>query len=453
MRKKVLIMGAAGRDFHNFNCVFRDDSRTEVVAFTAAQIPDIAGRWYPPELAGPSYPKGIPIYPESELERRIADLGVEEVVFSYSDISNQDVMALGAIVNAAGADFRLLGADATLLPSSKPVISVCAVRTGCGKSQTTRLIADLLGERGVRAAVIRHPMPYGDLKAQRCERFASLEDLEKFKCTIEEREEYELHIRSGHLLYAGVDYGEILRRAEKEADVILWDGGNNDLPFYRPDFHIVLVDPLRPGHELTYYPSQANVRLADLVLVAKTGHARAEDVLRVEANVRSLNPSAEIFRSESLVTVDDPAAIRGKRVLVVDDGPTLTHGGMAFGAGTVAARQYGAAELVDPRPYAVGSLLEVFEKFPHLKETLPAMGYGTHQVHELRDTIRAVPCDTLIVGTPFDLTSLIHDHRPAVRVHYELDPRTREFLRNRLTSFGRVGFPGGPRPSATAVIR
>jgi len=432
MRKKILIMGAAGRDFHNFNCAFRDNANVEVVAFTAAQIPNISGRKYPSELAGAKYPAGIPIFPEAELERRIRELGVEEVVFAYSDISNQEVMSVAATVNACGADFRLMGAKATMLCSAKPVVSICAVRTGCGKSQTTRMIADLFFERGIKAAVIRHPMPYGDLNAQRCQRFATIADLDTFECTIEEREEYELHIQNGHLLYAGVDYGEILRRAEEEADVILWDGGNNDLPFYRPDFHIVLADPLRPGHEMTYYPSQANVRMADVALVTKAGNAKSEDVLSVEKNLRFLNSHVKIFRSESLVSVEDPSAIRDKRVLVVDDGPTLTHGGMAFGAGTVAARQYGAAELVDPRPYAVGSLRGVFERFPHLKETLPAMGYGRQQVDELRQTIRDVPCDVIVVGTPFDLTRLIGEERPTIRVKYELDSPTREFLKSEI---------------------
>lgn len=434
MAKKVLIMGAAGRDFHNFNVAFRDAPGVEVVAFTAAQIPNIAGRRYPLELAGKRYPEGIPIFPESELEPLVRRLAVDEVVFSYSDVSNQEVMTYGARANAMGADFRLLGTRSTMLSSRKPVISVCAVRTGCGKSQTARALADLLAKRGLKAAVIRHPMPYGDLVAQRCQRFGKLEDLDEFQCTIEEREKYELHIRSGHLLFAGVDYGEILARAEAEADVILWDGGNNDLPFYRPDFHVVLADPLRPGHETLYYPSEANVRLADLVLITKTGSAQSPSIVFVEENIRRMNPGAAILRADSIVTVENPACVRDKRVLVIEDGPTLTHGGMAFGAGTVAAKKYGALEIVDPRPFAAGSLRAVFEAFPHLERALPAMGYGATQIEELGRTIAQVPCDAVLVGTPFDLTRLVRAERPMVRVKYELDAETVRRLDNYLES-------------------
>lgn len=430
-------MGAAGRDFHNFNVAFRGNQEVDVIAFTAAQIPNIAGRVYPRELAGSDYPKGIPIHPESELPKLICSHHIQEVVFSYSDVSNQEVMSHAALVNAAGADFRLLGADSTMLRSRKPVISVCAVRTGCGKSQTARALADLIAERGLKAAVIRHPMPYGDLLAQRCQRFGALTDLADFRCTIEEREEYELHIEKGHLLFAGVDYGEILSHAEEEADVILWDGGKNDLPFYRPNLQIVLADPLRPGHERSYYPSEANVRMADLVLIAKTGSAAPADISLVERNIAKINPRAEIFRSDSIVSVDEPSMIQGKRVLVIEDGPTLTHGGMRFGAGSVAAKRYGALEQVDPKPYAVDSLREVFAKFPHLDRVLPAMGYSAGQLGELRETIRRTPCDAIVVGTPIDLTRLVEDTRPMVRVSYELDDNTISLLRGKVKAFLR----------------
>lgn len=433
--RNVLILGAAGRDFHNFNVCFRDDSTHRVKAFTAAQIPDIAGRRYPAVLAGELYPEGIPIFPEAELTRLVREEHVDEVVFSYSDVSNQTVMSLAALANAAGADFRLLGTQSTWLRSKKPVVAVCAVRTGCGKSQTSRVLADLLAAEGKRVAVVRHPMPYGDLASQRCQRFETVEDLARFHCTIEEREEYELHLQKGHLLFAGVDYGAILEAAERDADVILWDGGNNDLPFYRPDLHITLVDPHRPGHELTYYPSQANLQLADVLLVTKVGTAPRAGIEQVRKNIALYNPKARVIEADSIVEIEDPAAVAGKRVLVVEDGPTLTHGGMAFGAGFVAAQKYGAAEIVDPRPFAVGSIKATLDAFPHLKEVLPAMGYSDRQVRELGETIAAVPCDVVLVGTPFDLGRLLpQSRRPLCRVTYELDRPSRDALAEVLRS-------------------
>jgi predicted GTPase len=423
--KKVIIMGAAGRDFHNFNTFFRDHTQYRVEAFTAFQIPNIAGRIYPPELAGALYPKGIPIYDEAELPDLIRKCGIDEVVFSYSDVSHLHVMHCASLVNSLGADFVLLGAQHTSLKSKRPVIAVCAVRTGCGKSPTSQRIVELLRLRGLKVAVIRHPMPYGaDLNEQRCQRFAAYEDLERYHCTIEEREEYELHIQQGNILYAGVDYGEILRQAESEADVILWDGGNNDTPFYKPDLHIVLVDPHRPGHEVRYHPGETNLRMADVVLVSKSGNATAEGIEEVTANARRLNHKARIVRGDTVLAVENEGLIRGKRVLVVEDGPTLTHGEMTYGAAHVAARRYGAAEIVDPRPYAVGSIRSTFEKYSHLQDILPAMGYGEQQVHDLQATIDAVPCDLVLVGTPFDLARLIHTSRPMLRVIYKLDAGT-----------------------------
>lgn len=424
-RTNVIIMGAAGRDFHDFNVAFRDRAEYRVVAFTAAQIPDIAGRVYPPELAGELYPTGIPIAEESELERLIRSEHVDEVVFAYSDVANDEVMRKAAIASAAGASFRLLGARSTMLTSRLPVISIGASRTGCGKSQTARALADGLAARGLTAAVIRHPMPYGDLRAQRSQRFVSLADLDRHHCTVEEREEYEQHLRNGHLLFAGVDYAEILERAELEADVVLWDGGNNDTPFYRPDLHLMLVDPHRPGHELSYHPSLANLLLADVVLVAKTGTAPAEGIRLVEANVARWNPKARLLEADSVISVSDASLIRGKRVLVVEDGPTITHGGMPSGAGLVAATLHGAAEIVDPRPYVEGSLRDTFETFRHIGPVLPAMGYGDRQVRELEAAIARVPCDAVVVGTPFDLGRLLREApRPLVRVTYALDERT-----------------------------
>jgi len=390
-KDRVIIMGAAGRDFHNFNVYFRGNKAYEVVAFTATQIPNIEGRIYPPELAGPGYPDGIPIYPESKLTELIKELDIDQVVFGYSDVSHAYVMHRASMVLAAGADFRLMGWKETMLKAQKPVVSICAVRTGSGKSQTTRRVSDILREMGKKVVVVRHPMPYGDLRKQICQRFASYEHLDRHKCTIEEREEYEPHIDRGVVVYAGVDYEKILREAEQEAEIILWDGGNNDLPFYKPDLHIVVTDPHRAGHELAYHPGEANLRLADVVVINKIDTADLEDVATVRENVRATNPDAVIIEAASPIFVEDPGAIRGKRVLVVEDGPTLTHGEMAYGAGIVAARRFGAAEIVDPRPYAVGSIIETFEKYPQTGPLLPAMGYGERQIEELEETINATP--------------------------------------------------------------
>ncbi len=413
-------MGAAGRDFHNFNAYFRDHPDYEVVAFTAAQIPNIEGRRYPPELAGERYPEGIPIYPEADLAALIQEKAVDQVVFAYSDVAHEYVMHKASRVLAAGADFRLMGAGTTMLTSEKPLVSVCAVRTGCGKSQTTRLVCDVLQERGKQVVVIRHPMPYGDLAAQAVQRFASYEDLDRHDCTIEEREEYEPHIDRGVVVYAGVDYEPILRRAEEEADVIVWDGGNNDLPFYRSDLHIVVADPHRPDHARRYHPGEANLSLADVVLINKVDTADAEGVARVREDIYAVAPDATVIEGASPIFVADPDAVRGKRVLVIEDGPTLTHGGMAYGAGVVAARRFGAAELVDPRPYAVGSIAETFEAYPHVENLLPAMGYGEKQVTELEETINAVDCDLVLAATPIDLRRLIDVRHPVDRVRYEL---------------------------------
>ncbi len=446
--RKIVIMGAAGRDFHNFNVCFRDNPLYRVEGFTAFQIPGIAGRRYPEELAGPNYPGGIPIYEESRLPDLIRDNGVDEVVFSYSDISHLDVMHRASLVNALGADFRLLGAHSTMLESRKPVVSVCAVRTGCGKSQTSRCITDLLKKKGKSVVVVRHPMPYGDLNAQRCQRYEVLDDLDKNQCTIEEREEYESHIQNGHILYAGVDYGEILRRAEQEADIILWDGGNNDTPFYRSDLHIVLVDAHRPGHEIRYYPGEANLRMAQIVLISKVGNAKPEWIEEVTVNVKALNPEALLIRADSVVSVPDEKTIRGKRVLVIEDGPTLTHGDMTYGAAHVAAQRFGAAAIVDPRPYAVGSIRQTYEKYRHLTDVLPAMGYGRQQIQDLKATIEAVPCDLVLVGTPLDLGRLIRTDRPMMRVSYSLDEATSEKLDEILGKFiistgeGRKSYEG-----------
>ncbi|UCF37180.1 MAG: GTPase [Acidobacteriota bacterium] len=432
---RVIIMGAAGRDFHNFNTHFRGNGAERVVAFTAYQIPGIAGRTYPAELAGPRYPEGIPIYDESELPRLIRDLAADEVVFAYSDVAHEEVMHRAALVNSCGADFRLLGNRHSQIKSTKPLLSVGAIRTGCGKSQTSRRIAQLLHDRGKNVVVIRHPMPYGDLLAQRCQRFATLEDLDLHECTIEEREEYEEHIQMGHTVYAGVDYEAIIRSAEKEADVILWDGGNNDTPFYESGLHIVLVDPLRPGHEVRYHPGETNLRMADVILVSKISSATSEDIAAVKATAAALNPGAQIIESDSVISANHSAQIRGKRVLVVEDGPTLTHGEMSYGAGHVAARKFGASEIVDPRPYAVGSIRDTFAKYPHVSEVLPAMGYGDTQVEELRQSINAVPCDLVLVGTPFDLGRLIKCDKPLVRVRYEMDQQGTEALSKLLDRF------------------
>lgn len=419
-QRKILILGAAGRDFHNFNTVYRDDDSVQVVAFTATQIPDIDGRRYPAELAGKNYPEGIPIVDESEMPELIKTHGIDEVVFSYSDVPYNRVMNLSSIAMAGGADFKLLGDPRTMVVSSKPVISVCAVRTGCGKSQTTRRVADLLKERGVKLVAVRHPMPYGDLAAQRVQRYAEPADLLKHKCTIEEIEEYEPHIATGTIIYAGVDYEAILRDAEKEADVVLWDGGNNDLPFYKPDLEIVVTDPLRPGNELTYFPGEANLRRADVVIINKIDTAPAEAIETVRSNIREVNPNAVIIDAASPVSVTDPMAVRGKRVLVVEDGPTLTHGEMKFGAGVIAALHYGAGELIDPRPFAVGSIAETFEKYPDTGTILPAMGYGDQQMADLKATIDACDADLVIIGTPIDLTRYVKFNKPSVRVGYDL---------------------------------
>ncbi len=419
-RIPTIIMGAAGRDFHNFNVVYRDDARYEVVAFTAAQIPNISDRRYPPSLAGPLYPEGIPIFPESDLDVLIAQHRVREVVFAYSDVSYAYLMERSSIVNAGGADFRLLGAEATMLRARKPVVSICAVRTGSGKSQTTRRVAALLRAANRTVAVVRHPMPYGDLTTQRVQRFASLADLERHHCTIEEIEEYEPHLAAGTPVYAGVDYGEILETAQKDVDVILWDGGNNDLPFYRPTLHIVLADALRVGNELTYYPGEANLRMADVIVINKIDSADVDAVQRLRTNIRRVNPHATMVEAASPITVDRADLIAGKRVLVIEDGPTLTHGGMRFGAGTVAAHKYGARELVDPRPFAAGSIAETFRQYPDIERLLPAMGYGDRQVLELQQTINQTPCDVVVVGTPIDLNRLITIDTPTVRVRYEL---------------------------------
>ena len=427
-KTRVLIMGAAGRDFHNFNLVYRHSARHKVVAFTAAQIPDIACRRYPPELAGELYPGGIPVESEADLEELIETLNVNQVVFSYSDVSHNYVMDRASLAIACGADFVLLGARDTMLKSTKPVVAVCAVRTGAGKSQTTRRVTRILRGMGLRPVVVRHPMPYGDLLEQAVQRFAEMADLDRYHCTIEEREEYEPHINQGTVVYAGVDYERILRQAETEADIIVWDGGNNDLPFYAPDLHIVVADPHRPGHELLYHPGEANVRMADVVVINKVDTARAEDVALVRENVARLNPRCTIIEAASPIYPEDPAAILDKKVLVIEDGPTLTHGGMSYGAGVVAARRFGARSIVDPRPYAVGSIIETYRTYPGTGNVLPAMGYGDKQVSELAQTIAATPCDLVIIATPIDLRRLIRIDKPSVRVRYELDEQTQPDL-------------------------
>ncbi len=432
---KVLIMGAAGRDFHNFNVCFRQDPRYQVVAFTAAQIPNIAGRLYPPTLAGPLYPEGIPIHAEEQLESLIDVQQVEQVVFAYSDLSHEAVMHKASQVMARGADFRLLGPRATMLASTKPVISVCAVRTGCGKSPAARKIAAILRREGLRVAVVRHPMPYGDLAKQAVQRFADLDDLTRADCTIEEMEEYEPHIVSGDLVYAGVDYERILRQAEAEADVILWDGGNNDWSFFASDLEIVLVDPHRAGHERSYYPGEVNLRRAQVLVLTKLDSAGPEQILALRESLKTYNPSAAVIESSMPISLTDPEAVRGKRVLVVEDGPTLTHGGMSFGAGVLAARKWGAGELVDPRPWAVGSLRRTFADYPHIGPLLPAMGYGSQQVCELEETIRGVECDVVLIATPVDLRRLLQIAQPTRRVTYELEEMGRPTLRDVVRGF------------------
>ena len=419
-RRRTIILGAAGRDFHNFNTVYRGDAAFEVVAFTATQIPGIEGRVYPAVLAGPLYPNGIPIHPEEDLARLIGELRADLCVFSYSDVSYAHVMHLASLCAAAGADFTLLGADRTMLESSVPVIAVTAVRTGAGKSQTTRYLSKILQSREQRVVAIRHPMPYGNLAKQACQRFATYDDLTKHDTTIEEREEYEPHIDNGFIVYAGVDYEQILRAAEKEADVILWDGGNNDLPFYRPSLHICVADPHRPGHEAAYWPGEANFRRADLIVINKCDTAEEKNIAAIEASAAKLNRHAKVVRAASPVTVDKPELVRGKRVLVIEDGPTLTHGGMTYGAGIVAARREGAAEIIDPRPYAVDSIKATYDKYPNAAGILPAMGYGDAQIRDLEETIRRTPCDVVVVGTPIDLRRVLTIDKPAVRVRYEL---------------------------------
>jgi predicted GTPase len=417
---KTLIMGAAGRDFHNFNVYFRNNKDYEVVAFTATQIPDIADRTYPVELAGKLYPAGIPIYAENDIEALIREKNIQQVIFSYSDVPHSYVMHKASQVMAAGADFRLMGPKATQIKSSKPVVSVCAVRTGSGKSQTSRRVASILRELGHRVAAIRHPMPYGDLTRQIAQRFASYQDLEDQNCTIEEREEYEPHLSNGVIVYAGVDYEKILRQAEQEVDVILWDGGNNDFPFYVSDYQIVVADPHRPGHEISYHPGETNARLADAFVINKVDTAEPGAVIQVRENLRAVNPDAVIIEAASPLFVDDPAQILGKRVLVVEDGPTLTHGEMAYGAGWVAAKRFGAAKIVDPRPFAVGSIRATYEKYPTTGAVLPAMGYGDAQTRELEYTIRNAAVDLVLIATPIDLGRLIKIDKPSQRVRYEL---------------------------------
>ncbi len=420
-KTRVIIMGAAGRDFHNFNVFFRDNENYEVVAFTATQIPNIEGRIYPSVLAGKLYPNGIPIYPESELSELIKKYKVDRVVFAYSDTPHEYVMHKASEAMAAGADFWLMGPETTMLKSKVPVISVCAVRTGCGKSQTTRRVVRILREMGKKVVSVRHPMPYGNLAEQIAERFATYEDLDKYHCTIEEREEYEPHIDLGAVIYAGVDYEKILREAEKEADIIVWDGGNNDLPFYKPDLKIVVADPLRPGHEKTYHPGETNFRMADVIVINKEDTAKFEDIEEIRKTAREINPDAIIIDAASPVYVDNGEEIKGKRVIVVEDGPTLTHGGMSYGAGYVAARKWGAKEIVSPYPYAVGSIKDTYEKYKQTREVLPAMGYSDTQIKELEETINKIPADLVIIGTPIDLRRVVKLNKPAVRVRYELE--------------------------------
>lgn len=423
-KKKVIIIGAAGRDFHNFNTCYRDNENFQVVAFTAAQIPDIDNREYPSLLAGKLYPEGIPIYSQDSLGELINDLQVDECVFSYSDVNYHEVMGVSALVNAAGADFRLLGPKSTMIKSSKPVISVCAVRTGCGKSQTSRKIIELLMAHNLKVVAIRHPMPYGDLTAQRVQRFASLEDLEKHKCTVEEMEEYEPHITRGNIIYAGVDYEAILRAAEEDpdgCDVIVWDGGNNDFSFYESDLTVTVLDPHRPGHELEYYPGEVNLRMADVALINKIDSAPKDSIGMVEENINKVNPGATIVKGESKITLDNPQVIKGKRVLVVEDGPTLTHGEMKLGAGTIAAQRFEAGELVDPRPYIVGKLVDTYNTYKDIGTLLPAMGYGEQQLRDLEETINNTHCDAVVIGTPIDLSRIIEIKKPAARVTYELE--------------------------------
>ncbi|MEE9179354.1 MAG: cyclic 2,3-diphosphoglycerate synthase [Vicinamibacteria bacterium] len=433
-KTRVLIMGAAGRDFHNFNVRYRSDPRYEVVAFTATQIPNIEGRRYPAELAGSLYPQGIPIHSEDELAELVPKLSVDEVVFAYSDVSHNYVMHRASATIAAGADFKLLGARSTMLAAKVPVVSICAVRTGAGKSQTTRRVRRILTEKGRRVVVVRHPMPYGDLVKQRVQRFSSFEDLDRHDCTIEEREEYQPHLAEGTVVYAGVDYQEILRQAEAECDVLLWDGGNNDLPFYQPTVEIVVADPHRAGHELTYHPGEANLLRAQVIVINKMDSASKEGIQTLRSNIAASNPKAMVIEASSPLSVDDEEMIRGKKVLAIEDGPTITHGGMEFGAATLAAHRFGASELVDPRPHAVGSLRDTFEKYPHLGEALPAMGYGAKQIQELEATINGSEAEVVLFATPVDLRHLVKLDKPALRVRYELQEIGEPNLKDALVS-------------------
>ncbi|MCL2077258.1 MAG: cyclic 2,3-diphosphoglycerate synthase [Oscillospiraceae bacterium] len=422
-QRKIIIIGAAGRDFHNFNTFYRDNPAYKVAAFTAAQIPDIAGRKYPASLCGKLYPEGIPIYPQEDLERLIKELEVDECVFSYSDVSYSTVMGIGAMVNAAGADFSLMGYKNTMLKSTKPVIAVGATRTGCGKSQTSCRIVEILMSHGLKVIAVRHPMPYGDLEAQKVQRFADIEDLSKHRCTIEEMEEYEPHIKRGNVIYAGVDYEAILRAAEDDpngCDVILWDGGNNDFPFYKPDLMITVVDPHRPGHELAYYPGEVTLRIADVAVINKIDSADFDNIQIVRENIERVNPKAVVVDAASTIKVQNPEIIRGKRVLVIEDGPTLTHGNMKIGAGVVAAKRFGAAEIIDPKPYAVGKLAETYRLYPEIGNLLPAMGYGEEQIRDLTATIERADCDSVVIATPIDLTRVIKINKPNTRVEYAL---------------------------------
>ena len=440
-RKRLIIIGAAGRDFHNYNTCFRDNESCEVVAFTAAQIPDIDGRKYPAELAGSLYPEGISIYAEEELPRLIRELKVDTCVFSYSDLPYGKVMNISAVVNAAGANFELLGTKDTMIKSTKPVIAVGAVRTGCGKSQTSRRIIELLMAKGLKVVAIRHPMPYGDLVAQKVQRYATVEDLDRHKCTIEEMEEYEPHVVRGNVIYAGVDYEAILRAAENDpdgCDVILWDGGNNDFPFYQSDLMVTVTDPHRPGHELSYYPGEVTLRIADVVVINKIDSASPENIQIVRESIEKVNPKAIVVDGASPIKVDDPSLIRGKRVLVVEDGPTLTHGEMKIGAGTVAAKKFGATELVDPRPFTVGKLSETFKIYPEIGTLLPAMGYGKQQLKDLEATINATDCDSVVIGTPIDLNRIINIRKPNTRVYYDLQEIGQPDLKEVIDNFVAV---------------
>jgi predicted GTPase len=444
MARNVIIIGAAGRDFHNFNTFFRDNDAYQVKAFTAAQIPDIDGRKYPPELAGKLYPDGIPIHAEEELTRLIKELNIDDCVFSYSDVPYGKVMAVSAVVNTAGANFVLLGGKETMIKSTKPVIAVGAVRTGCGKSQTSRRIIEILMEEGLKVVAIRHPMPYGDLVAQKVQRFATLNDLEKHNCTVEEMEEYEPHVVRGNVIYAGVDYEAILREAENDpdgCDIILWDGGNNDFPFYKPDLMVTVVDPHRPGHELEYYPGEVTLRMADVVVINKMDSADGAGIDAVRANIELVNPGAIVIDGASPIQVEDASVIRGKRVLVIEDGPTLTHGEMKIGAGVVAARKFGAAELVDPRPFAVGKLAKTFEIYPEIGVLLPAMGYGEEQLKDLETTINNTDCDSVVIGTPIDLSRIVNIKKPSTRVFYDLQEIGNPNLADILEDFMEKNIP------------